>query len=73
MASRSFSATWEITCSCTSGSPATSPAAAAASMPLRYPVLGTTTLFTFLMMFPLHSTRHRSGRAPRAWRTLAAP
>ena len=49
------------------------PAAAAASMPLRLLVLGTTTLLTFLMMLPLASTRTDSGSTPRSSRALAAP
>ena len=53
-------------------SPATMPAATAARMPFWPPVLGTVTLLTFLMMFPLTCARTRSGIRPRACRALAA-
>ena len=46
--------------------------AAAVSMPRRPPVLGTTTLFTFLMIFPLASTWMRSGSSPSTDRATAA-
>ena len=48
------------------------PAAAAASMPLRPPVWGTTTLFAFLMMLPLAATCTRTGSAPSSSRARAA-
>ena len=48
------------------------PAAAAASIPFRPSVLGTTTLFTFLIIFPLASTRQSSGTQPKTARALAA-
>jgi len=52
-------------------SPATTPAATAASMPLSPLVLGTTTLLTFLMRFPLAWTSMRSGMVPRVSRARA--
>ena len=42
------------------------PSVAAASMPRMPPELGTVTLLTFLMMFPLHATVRCSGRARSA-------
>ena len=41
-------------------------------MPCAPPVLGTTTLLTFLMMFALAATSMRSGSAPSASRAFAA-
>ena len=47
-------------------SPPRAPMQAAAAMPRRPPVFGTTTLLTFLMMLPLASTTILSGSFPRA-------
>ena len=54
-------------------SPATMPAATAVRMPFPPPVLGTTTLLTFLMILPEISARTRSGGAPSTSRSRAAP
>ena len=48
------------------------PAAAAASIPFRPPVWGTTTLFAFLMMLPLAFTSTRAGSASSSSRARAA-
>ena len=61
-----------MTCKIFSALPETTPAAMAAWMPLRPPVLGTTTLLTFLMMLPDTSATIRSGAAPRMARIRAA-
>ena len=55
-----------------SSRPAMMPAAAAAAMPCIEPVCGTTTLLTFLMIFPLTSIRTRYGRLPSTARACAA-
>ena len=47
----------KITSKTKEASPPTIPAATAASIPRSPPVFGTTTLFTFLMIFPLTSTK----------------
>ena len=60
------------TCMPCSGSPPMIPAMAAASIPFRLPVLGTTTPFTFLTILPLHQSSARSGRAPRTSAARAA-
>ena len=62
----------EITSSPALSSPPSAPAHTAAAMPRLPPVLGTTTLLTFLMMLPLASTAIRSGVAPSAARATAA-
>ena len=72
MAAWSFVGTSAMTCSTFPASPATIPAAMAAGMPFFPPVLGTTTLFTFLMIFPEMSASIRSGRAPSSSRSRAA-
>ena len=72
MSGWSWAGTWEITWRIRSGSPATTPAATAARMPLSPPVLGTMTLFTFLMILPDTSARIFSGRAPSTARSRAA-
>ena len=64
--------TEEMTWSSLSASPATMPTAMAALMPLSPPVLGTTTLFTFLRMLPETSASTFSGAAPSTWWSLAA-
>ena len=61
-----------MTSSCFSDLPPTIPAAAAAWMPFSPSVLGTTTLFTFLMMLPLTPISTLSGISPRISRALAA-
>ena len=61
-----------MTSSLADSSPPSTPMAAAVSMPRRPPVLGTTTLFTFLMIFPLASTWMRSGSSPSTDRATAA-
>ena len=61
-----------ITSSSLEASPATIPAAAAAGIPFKCPVLGTITDFTFLMMLPLACTRTRSGISPKISRATAA-
>ena len=61
-----------MTCSAASASPATMPAATAAGMPFRPPVLGTTTLLAFFIMFPETSQSTRSGAAPSSARSRAA-
>ena len=72
MAACSPSPMEESTSSSRAGSPAAMPAAAAAGMPRSPPVLGTNTLFTFLMMFPLASTSMRWAGRPKVWRATAA-
>ena len=62
----------EMTSRALSAWPATMPAAAAASMPFRPSVLGTTTLLTFLMMLLLTPISTRSGMASSTSRALAA-
>ena len=52
--------------------PQTTPAAAAASIPLKPPVFGTTTLFTFLIMLPLAFTTIFSGNSPNTVLAFAA-
>ena len=48
------------------------PAAAAAGIPFIWSVLGTMTLFTFLMMLPLAPITTLSGSCPRTCRAFAA-
>ena len=66
------SLTSEMTSSSFSAEPAMMPAATAASMPFRCPVLGTITLFTFLMMLPLTCSCTLSGSTPSTSRAFAA-
>ena len=53
-------------------SPPMVPRVAAASMPRSPPELGTVTLLTFLMMFPLQAEVMDSGSTPSAARASAA-
>ncbi len=61
-----------ITSNALLASPATIPAATAASIPFKPFVLGTTTLLTFLIIFPLTSTKHRLGLTCNISRALLA-
>ena len=61
-----------MTCNCRVASPAVIPAATAAAMPLRPPVLGTTTLLTFFIMLPLSTASTRCGSSGSSLRTNAA-
>ena len=61
-----------MTSSCFSGLPATIPAATAASIPFIPPVLGTMTLFTFLIIFPLTSTLTCEGFFPSSCLAIEA-
>ena len=62
----------ESTSSATDGSPPTSPAAAAALMPIRPPVPGTTTHFAFFTRLPLTYRSSFSGMQPSACFAFAA-
>ena len=55
-----------------SGLPATMPAATEAFSPFKPPVLGTMTLFTFLMMLPEATITTRLGMVPNTLRAFAA-
>ena len=70
-ASISCSVTWAMHSSWAWAWAATVPTAAATSRPRLPPVLGTTTLLTFLMMLPLTWSFTCWGSFPRVWRATA--